>query len=250
MDLKSDIETPGYQERSYRNLLLDEDLVSFQVKVKETDLYIRTTQDLKKSARQSVIRYRYQLEQYMAHHPDFFRSMVPLAVDEFAPPIVKEMIRAAQLAGVGPMAAVAGAMAEYVGRELLQESPQVIVENGGDIFLFSPKEIRVGIFANTSPLNFRVGLRIPAAAQGWGVCTSSGTVGPSISLGRADAVCVVSPSAALADAAATAVGNVVCSSSDLSRGLSKAKTIQGLTGAVIIIGDKLGAWGDVELIKL
>lgn len=148
------------------------------------------------------------------------------------------------------MAAVAGAMAESVGRDLLPESPEVIVENGGDIFLLSEKEVRVGIFAHTSPLSFRVGLRISAARQGWGVCTSSGTVGPSLSLGRADAVCILSPSAALADAAATAVGNLVRSPSDVSRGLEKAQTIPGLTGVVIIIGDKLGAWGGVQLIEI
>lgn len=250
MDLRSDGKIRGYQERNYRNLLLDQGLISFQVKVKETDLYIRAAQDLQQSAFQSILRYRYQLEKYISQHPEFFRSMVPLAADEFAPPIVKEMIRAAQLAGVGPMAAVAGAMAESVGQDLLQESPEVIVENGGDIFLLSAKESRVGIFANTSPLSFRVGLRIPAVSHGWGVCTSSGTVGPSLSLGRADAVCVLSPSAALADAAATAVGNLVGSPSDLPRGLEKAKTIPGLTGTVIIIGDRLGAWGEVELIEI
>ena len=250
MDLRSGGKIRGYQERNYRNLLLDQGFISFQVIVKETDLYIRAPQNLQQSAFQSIIRYRYQLEEYISRHPNFFRSLVPLAVDEFAPPIVREMIRAAQMAGVGPMAAVAGAMAEFVGRDLLQESPEVIVENGGDIFLLSAQEIRVGIFAHTSPLSFRVGLRIPAVSHGWGVCTSSGTVGPSLSLGRADAVCVLSPSAALADAAATAVGNLVGSPADLPRGLEKAKTIPGLTGGVIIIGDKLGAWGDIELIEI
>jgi ApbE superfamily uncharacterized protein (UPF0280 family) len=240
----------GYQERKYRNLLLEQGLISFQVTVKETDLYIRAPKDLKESAFQSILRYRYQLEQYISQHPEFFRSLVPLADDEFASAIVREMIRAAQRAGVGPMAAVAGAIAEFVGRDLLQEVPDVIVENGGDIFLFSSEEIRVGIFAHTSPLSFKIGIRIPSKGHGWGICTSSGTVGPSLSLGRADAVCVLSPSAALADAAATAVGNVVRSPSDLPRGLAKAKSIQGLTGVIIIIGDQLGAWGEVELIEI
>ncbi len=240
----------GFQERKYRNLLLDEGFISYEVKVKETDLHIRTAHDLQPLALQSILRYRYQLEKYIVQEPGFLRSLVPVGVDEFAPPIVREMIRVAQLAGVGPMAAVAGAMAEFVGRDLLAESSEVIVENGGDIFLFSAKASRVGIFAHTSPLSFRVGLRIPPTRQGWGVCTSSGTVGPSLSLGRADAVCVLSPSAALADAAATAVGNLIRSPSDVSRGLEKAQSIPGLTGAVIIIGEKLGAWGEMELIEI
>jgi hypothetical protein len=240
----------GYQERSYRNLLQDQGLVSFQVTVKETDLYIKAAQDLGEKARHSVIRHRYQLEQYIFRHPEFLRSLVPLAADEFAPPIVRDMIRAAQYAGVGPMAAIAGAMAEFVGKDLLGESTEIMVENGGDIFIHASKESKVGIFAGSSPLSFRVGLRVPAADHGWGVCTSSGTVGPSLSFGGADAVCVLSPSASLADAAATAVGNRVGSSANLSKGLEEAKTIEGLTGVVIIMGDKLGAWGEVELIEI
>jgi ApbE superfamily uncharacterized protein (UPF0280 family) len=240
----------GYQERSYRNLLKDQGLVSFQVTVKETDLYIKATRDLREVARRSVMGHRYKIEQYIFHHPEFLRSLVPLPSDEFAPPIVRDMIRAAQWAAVGPMASIAGAMAEFVGRDLLGESAEVIVENGGDIFIRASRELKVGIFAGSSPLSFRVGLRVPAANHGWGVCTSSGTVGPSLSFGQADAVCILSPSASLADAAATSIGNVIGSPADLSKGLERAKTIEGLAGVVIIIGEKLGAWGEVELIEI
>ncbi|MBI5968333.1 MAG: UPF0280 family protein [Deltaproteobacteria bacterium] len=236
-----------YQERSYRNLLQNHGLVSFQVTVKETDLYIKATSDLRKLAHDSVIRHRYLLEKYITEHSGFLRSLVPLPTDEFAPPIVQDMMQAAQRAGVGPMAAVAGAMAEAVGQDLLKNSSEVIVENGGDIFIHSSREVQVGIFAGRSPLSFRVGLKVPAANHGWGVCTSSGTVGPSLSFGRADAVCVLAPSASLADAGATAVGNIVSSPAELTRALEKAKTIAGLCGVVIIVGDKLGAWGEVEL---
>ena len=132
----------------------------------------------------------------------------------------------------------------------MKESPEVIVENGGDIFLRSSKDVTVGIFAGASPLSFRIGLRLPGADHPRGVCTSSGTVGPSLSFGRADAVCVLAPSAALADAAATAAGNVVRSALDLEKGLAKAQAIEGLTGVVIILGDKLAAWGEIELTKI
>jgi hypothetical protein len=247
---RSDEGNSGYQERSYRNLLFDLGLVSFQVTVKETDLYIKATRDLRELARDSVIHHRYHIERYIFRHPEFFRSLVPLSTADFAPPIVREMIRVAQCAGVGPMAAVAGAMAEFVGKDLLQESSEVIVENGGDVFLRSSRELKVGIFAGSSSLSLKVGLRVPVADHGWGVCTSSGTVGPSLSFGRADAVCVLSCSASLADAAATAIGNVVGCPDDLSKGLQKARTIEGLIGVVIIIGDKLGAWGGVELTEI
>jgi ApbE superfamily uncharacterized protein (UPF0280 family) len=240
----------GYEERKYRNLLLDQTLASFQVQAKETDLYIRATRDLSEAAYQSVLRHRYQLEQYILGRPDFLRTLVPVPPDEFAPLLVRRMISAGQLAGVGPMASVAGAVAEAVGQDLMAESEEIIVENGGDIFLRRSREVKVGIFAGKSPLSLRVGLVIPVAAHPWGVCTSSGTVGPSLSFGRADAVCILSPSASLADAAATAVGNLVSSPSDLERGLERARTIEGVSGAVIIAGEKLGAWGQVELTEI
>jgi len=240
----------GYEERKYRNLLLGRPLPSFRVQVKETDLYIRAGRDLRAAARQSVLRHRYQLEQYLLARPDFFRALTPVPEDELAPPLVRRMIGAGRAAGVGPMAAVAGAVAEAVGKDLLAESEEVIVENGGDIFLRCSGEVRVGIYAGRSPLSLRLGLIVAASGQPWGICTSSGTVGPSLSFGRADAVCILSPSAPLADAAATAVGNLVKSPSDLERGLEKARAIEGICGAVIIVGEKLGAWGEVKLTEI
>jgi ApbE superfamily uncharacterized protein (UPF0280 family) len=141
-------------------------------------------------------------------------------------------------------------LAEFVGRDLLRETPEVIVENGGDLFIRSARELKVAIFAGSSPLSLRVGLKISEAAAGLGIATSSGTVGPSLSFGKADAACVLSPSAALADAAATAVGNVVKSPGDLAAGLEAAQKIEGVIGAVLIIGEKMGAWGRVELLEL
>jgi ApbE superfamily uncharacterized protein (UPF0280 family) len=240
----------AFQERKYRNLLLDQRLTYFQVQVKETDLYLRASRDLSEKARQSILRHRYHIERYILGHPDFLRSLTPVPPDEFAPPIVRRMIRAGQTAGVGPMAAVAGAMAEAVGQDLLEESPEVMVENGGDIFLACSRETRVGIFAGNSPLSLRIGLVVPAGGHPWGVCTSSGTVGPSLSFGRADAVCILSPSASLADAAATAVGNLVRTPGDLEKGLEKAGMIEGVSGAVIILGEKLAAWGEIELTEI
>lgn len=237
----------GYQERRYRRLVSDAGFVSFEVAVKETDLYIKAVQDLSAEAREAVLRHRRLLEDYIRRHPGFLESLVPVEEDPFAPPIVREMIGAARNAGVGPMAAVAGAMAEAVGRDLLPKSPEVVVENGGDIFLCSERELRVAIYAGDSPLSYRLALQVSGAAQGKGICTSSGTVGPSLSFGRADVVCILSPSAALADAAATAVGNLVQTAADVNRSLEAAQAIPGVGGALIIIGAKLGAWGEVQL---
>ncbi len=239
-----------YEERTYRNVVKTEDLVNFEVIVKETDLLVRAAKDLSRETRESVLKHRHQLETYIAMNPEFEKSLVPLKEDSYAPEIVREMIHASELAQVGPMAAVAGAMAEFVSKDLLKQSNEVIVENGGDIYLVTSKERMIGIFAGASPLSLKIGIVIKAEDSPLGICTSSGTVGPSLSFGRADAVCLLSKSATLADAAATAVGNVVKEGKDIERGLETGKGIEGVTGVLIIVGEKMGVWGDVKLFRV
>jgi ApbE superfamily uncharacterized protein (UPF0280 family) len=237
-------------ERRYRSWLARDGLVPFRVTVKETDLYILARTSLEREAHEVVINLRHQLEEYIKANPLFQTSLVPLPDDPRAPKIVKEMLAASRKAGVGPMAGVAGAVAEFVGKELLDKTPEVVVENGGDIFMQSSTERKIGLFAGESPLNMKVGLRIPPDKTPLGICTSSGTVGHSTSFGKADAVCVISPSTALADAVATALGNRVQGKEDIERVLEEGQKISGVEGMVIIVADALGAWGEYELVKL
>ncbi len=239
-----------YEERTYRNLVKTDDLVKFEVLFKETDLLIRAERDLSKEARESVLKYRRQLETYIAVNPEFQRSLVPLSDDPYAPEIVREMIRTSRAAHVGPMAAVAGAIAESVSKDLLKLSNEVIVENGGDIYLATSKQRTIGIYAGDSPLSFKIGMLISPEETPLGVCTSSGTVGPSLSFGKADAACVLSKSAALADAAATAVGNVVKDKEDIESGLRVGKEIAGVQGILIVVKEKMGVWGNIKLARL
>jgi ApbE superfamily uncharacterized protein (UPF0280 family) len=148
------------------------------------------------------------------------------------------------------MAAVAGAVAEFVAQALLEHEAEVIVENGGDVFVATKRERTLAIYAGRSSFSDRLGLVLPAAAQPAAVCTSSGTVGHSYSQGHADAVAVVAASGALADAAATALANRVRSARDVEPTLAVARQWAGLRHVVIIIGDTLGAWGEYELVSL
>lgn len=239
-----------YEKRTYRNLVKTNDLVKFEVIVKETDLLLRAERDLSNETRESVLKYRHQLETYIETNPEFQRSLIPLKNDPYAPEIVREMIRTTQLAQVGPMAAVAGAMAEFVSKDLLPISKEVIVENGGDIYLATSRERTIGIFAGNSPLSLKVGVVISPKDSPLGVCTSSGTVGPSLSFGKADAVCILSKSGALADAAATSVGNIVKEKKDIELGLERGKEIEGVSGVLIIVGEKMGVWGNLKLTRL
>jgi ApbE superfamily uncharacterized protein (UPF0280 family) len=239
---------PEYRERRYRHSLRHERLVAFEVAVKETDLFIFAESCLATLAERVIYEVRGPLEGYIANHPEFLHSLVPLPDDHLAPRIVREMLAAGRTCGVGPMAAVAGAIAEVVGRALLEESREVVVENGGDCFLRVDSPLQIGIFAGPSVLSEKLALRIRPEQTPLGVCTSSGTVGPSLSFGRADAVTVISPSAAIADAAATRIGNQVKNRGDISRALAVAPEIEGVLGVVIIMGDRVGAWGEVELV--
>ncbi|MFH2012785.1 MAG: UPF0280 family protein [Pseudomonadota bacterium] len=239
-----------YQKRNYRNLIQDNKLNYFQVSVKETDLYIGANKDLSREARDTVLKYRYQIEEYISRFPEFQESLIPLPQDTFAPKIIKAMISASTLSGTGPMAAVAGAISEFVGGELLNQSEEIIVENGGDIFLKTSSNINIGIYAGTSPLSNRIGIKINPDDTPLGVSTSSGTVGHSISFGKADAVTVVSKSAPLADAAATSIGNLVKGRGDFDKALKFASDIDGILGFLIVLGKEMIVSGKVELIQL
>ena len=236
-----------YEPRTYRDWVKDKDLVSFAVAVKETDLHIRARRDLTAEALSATQRYRTDLESYIKSHPIFLTTLKPFEVEQDAPSIVKEMADATREVGVGPMAAVAGAIAERVGKELLPYSEDVIVENGGDIFLKTSKERFIGVYAGKSKFTKKIAFSIRPEETPLGVCTSSGTVGHSLSFGYADAVIVFSPSTPLADAAATAIGNRVRIAEDIPDALEFAQSIKGLRGVAIIKGDNMGLWGQIKL---
>ena len=130
---------------------------------------------------------------------------------------------------------------------MLISSPEIIVENGGDIFLKLSKRSLVGIYAGDSPFTGRIALEIEPEATPLGVCTSSATVGHSLNFGRADAVTVLSASTPLADAAATAIGNRVKCSEDIPQALDFAQSIKDLRGVAIIIDDEIGLWGEIKI---
>jgi ApbE superfamily uncharacterized protein (UPF0280 family) len=115
-----------FEERTYRNLVKTEDLTPFRVTIRETDLFLLANRRLEREAKEAVIRYRWQIEEYMRYHPEFRESLTPIGSDPHAPKIVKEMLKASRLSTVGPMASVAGAIAEFVGKDLIPLSPEVI----------------------------------------------------------------------------------------------------------------------------
>jgi len=221
--------------------------------VKETDLLIHAQRPLESLAKELTLTCRDYIEAYLRDHPGFAETLTPWPQEMHLPNILNDMLKAGEQAGVGPMAGVAGAIAEYVGQGILSHprgSEEVIVENGGDIFLKTATPAKVAIFAGKSPVSMKFGLRIDTIKEPLAVCTSSGTVGHSLSLGRADAVCVVSQYGALADAAATSVGNRVKSRADIQGAINFGKKISGIKGLVIVKDDQMALWGALDVIPL
>jgi len=237
-----------YEERTYRNLISKDNLKSYNVAIAESDLFISSDLNLASEAKKSLLNHRSLLENYIKKRPHFLTSLLPLSEDNLAPAIVRDMLITSNSCGVGPMASVAGAIAQFVGNDLLDLAETLIIENGGDIYLKSKDKLTVSVYAGESPLSYKVNFVVKPEKTPLGICTSSATVGPSLSFGKADAVCVISPSATLADAAASAIGNKVKSKDDIKKALDFGMKIKGVKGIIIILRKEMGAIGEVQFV--
>ena len=226
----------------------------FVTRYLETDLWIGIDplsyrEDLPEFVLSRASHYRNVLEAYGASRPIFFSSHIPIESEDDAPAIARRMMDACVPAGVGPMAAVAGAVAHAIALDIEAAYPlrELIVENGGDNYLRFESPLDVAIFAGSSPLSERVGVSIPCELSPLGVCTSSGTVGPSFSYGKADAAMVACRDPARADAWATALGNAVKSPADIESALALLFIDPEVLFALVIAEDRIAARGAFTL---
>lgn len=243
-----------FEERTYRTQFNTERFRGFEVKHLETDLWIGVNPDsycdeMPARALQKVLELRTRFDSYIRQEPFFKKSLKPFKPSDFAPQEAHEMAHAATRAGIGPMSAVAGLFAREVGHELRQHFPmrELVVENGGDIFLILQEELVLSVFAGESILSERIGLVIPPPEGDLGICTSAGTVGPSLSYGKADAVVVVSPDILAADAFATALGNKIKSPDHVEKVIRQAENFPEISSLLIICEDKIGIKGEYEI---
>ncbi|MBN1622381.1 MAG: UPF0280 family protein [Endomicrobiales bacterium] len=235
-----------YQPRFYRNWIKTSDLVSFNVQVSESDLNVQAKEDLSEVIKELLLKYRGQIESHIQTHPDFAKSLKPYPAEPLAPKIIRDMCFFGEKAGVGPMAAVAGAIAENIGTEILRKhDTELIIENGGDIFLASKKERKIGIYSGKSMPALNV--EIKPEQMPCGICTSSGKMGHSMSFGKADSVTVLAKSCTLADAVATAACNQVQSEDDIKKSIEFAMNIEEVEGVVVVINRKIGIKGNLKL---
>lgn len=239
-----------FNNRTYRSHHKKKGLLSFDITVKETNLNIQAERDLTDKAIKAVLRCRNYIETYIKLYPEFATSLVPFQEAQTAPKIIKDMIKAGKLTATGPMASVAGIIAEYTGKALLPYSSEIIVENGGDLFIKSKTETIFTVYAENTPFSMTCGILVQKSNDSYGICTSSGTLGHSKSFGKADAVSVLSKSCSLADAAATSLANKVIKTSDIQKTIDRGKAIPGVEGIVIIKGKNIGLWGNLKIVKL
>ncbi len=199
-------------------------------------------------AKASIRKHRKELERFVRWHPFFLVTLEPYDVedDKEVPEVARRMMKSASLFGVGPMSAVAGTLAELAVEAMRDAgATYAMVDNGGDVALINDREILVGIYAGDSPFSNRIALRIEPSSAIIGICTSSGTVGHSISFGNGDAATVIGDSASVSDAAATALGNHITGKNSIHNAFHSISHVKAVRGALIIYRDILATWGDV-----
>ena len=224
------------------------DLFSLHLVFKQTDIWLKTEGKFERQQAETYLKQAYQdIESYIASDREFLHSLHPCKVSDTAPDIIKDMSRYSEGADVGPMAGVAGAIAEYIGMRMSLRHRLIFCNNGGDIYYRSPNEELLALSAPGSPFDNKIKICVPSSVEGKGLCTSSGTFGHSINMGRSYSVTILAENACLADVWATAVSNQIISHQDIDSGIEYSKRQKGIEGALILVDQYLCAWGDITL---
>lgn len=201
------------------------------------------------AAKEEILKSRLIIENYIAQNPFFEVTLEAYEADKNAPPLIQEMIEAGHTFGIGPMSAVAGTIAGAAVRKMKRCGASfALVDNGGDMAIFNKTDrpTVVGVYAGTGGIQ-NLGFSVAPSDEIIGICTSSGTVGPSVSFGKADAAVIFSKNLPLADAAATALGNALkdTGAENIEKALSVVSNVDGIDGAVLIQGGDIGFVGKV-----
>ncbi len=215
-----------------------------RVRVQETIATVTVSQEFVPDVVPLIRESREMILGYLEENPEFESSLTPIEVSAKTPDIIRRMAHASTVAGVGPMAAVAGGIAQYVVEGLVSSGAKhVVFDNGGDIAMYLQQPLIVGIYAGPESIS-GLGLRITDLGQLIGLCTSSGTVGHSFSYGVADAAIVYSSDATLADAVATRLGNLIVSRDpDILMPAMRSVMFNHIDGVMSIVGDAIGTCG-------
>lgn len=230
-----------YERKDYQNSIPLAQSVSFEVEVRETRLVIQARSDLTAKAKDSVFRYRYQIEEYLRQHPAFRETTSPIQVYASAPEIVRYCDVASRRTGVAPMACMGGAIADFVGRDLASDSPSIVVSSGGDSFVKAGASLDVVLYAKGSPLHEKLSLALPAFQKPFGISTF---VPKSKGI---HAITVLSRSACLASAFARDIGDRLAAGESLASVLKRAEAYTDVGCIVMIAGKTIVLGGEMVL---
>lgn len=239
-------------ERLYRKDM-GRNFDNFIVKVEETDLWVGISkgflnESLKEELKEYIIEERKILKEYIDSDSQFESSLIPYKAAQDSPKYIKQMSKLSFLANVGPMAGVAGAFSLLAGKYLKNKNiPEVIIENGGDIFIYGMENLTIGVYAGNSVFTNKISIETDLHKKEFGICSSSGSFGHSLSFGRADLVTVIAEDVILADLFATAICNKVKDKEDVEKIINELKNIKEISGAMIIMEDKLGIFGNLKI---
>jgi ApbE superfamily uncharacterized protein (UPF0280 family) len=233
---------------SSRSSILRKRLIKVRQRFRESNILFQSDRaDAIDAAIEEIKHNRLELETYIKLHPYFAEALQPILVDPMSPLIVRRMAEATAKADVGPMAAVAGALADLAVGAMIRAGALVsIVEDGGEISAVSAEPFTVGLYAGQNALDHSLGFRVNPSDCPIGIATSSATVSHAISFGEADAATIFADNATLADAAATAACNAVIgndTAKSIELGLETAKKLPFVRGALIVRGNSVGSVG-------
>lgn len=228
--------------------------MSFRTAWRETDLWVAIDREhyqceAERFTLDRIVYYRDILENFISLRPEFRDSLTPVSVPDGSHPLIISMSNAARQAGTGPLSAVAGATAEFICGDIIEKfrAEEVIIENGGDIFMKLTAPVTVAVYAGDSPLSEKIALRPAPCDTPLAICCSSGTVGHSLSFGVADACVIACRDGALADALATAFGNEVKGKEQLGAVTEKALKVPEIMSVVIVKDDQVAMGGSLEI---
>ncbi|MFP4496858.1 MAG: UPF0280 family protein [Vulcanimicrobiota bacterium] len=235
-------------DRFYRRQFRTENAFSFKIEQEESDLFLVCDSELKEPISRELSVLRNQLKSYIKKNPLFQTSLSPIDVEINAPLLIQNMALAARTYNVGPMAAVAGSIAQSLGDSFKSQCNKLIIENGGDIFIKTREPVTFSVYAGpVSPFTGKLKFRFPPQPDGMGICTSSAKIGHSLSFGNADALVAIASTADVADAAATSLANKIKNKEDITRIIEEEKNRQILKALIIVLDENMGIWGDIEL---
>jgi uncharacterized protein len=232
----------------YRNNVRTGGKYHWKITYKYSDLLLSSDKDIVRLIEEPIKEIYCYLRRCFKEDPSFLKSLSPVSIKPGYPEIIKKMCLLSAEFNVGPMAAVAGTVNEFLAEKLNKYCGNLIIENGGDLYLRSRKDLILGIYVKNNYFKDGISIRIKAGNMPCGVCASSGTFGHSLSLGKCDLAVVLSKSAITADSAATAVANSISCKDDVLTSIEHFRNFRGINGLLLIKDDKIGLWGNIELI--